>query len=216
MHQYIARRLIQALGVVFITSVVIFVATRLMADPLTILLPQDASMEQENLLRQQLGLDQPIYVQYVDFFAGLLRGDFGISWVHRKPAIEVVLIRLPASLQLAGAALMVSLLAAIPLGLWAGYLRSTGRGWLIEKLIMVVSLFGVSAPSFWLAIFGIFIFSVKLGWLPTSGKGTLAHAVMPVMILAVYNIAVTTRLTRSGTLSVMTQDYIRTARAGHH
>lgn len=213
MQRYILQRLIQAVGVIFLSSLIIFVATRVTADPLTLLLPEDATLEEEEALRHQLGLDQPIHVQYVNFVTGLLRGDFGISWVHHEPAIQLILNRLPASSELASAALVLSLVLSIPLGLIAGYLRGTGRGWLLEKIIMILSLLGISSPAFWLAIFAIFVFSVKLGWLPTSGRGGLAHLVMPVVILAIYPVASTTRLIRSGMVEVLSTDYIRTARA---
>jgi len=213
MQRYIVRRLIQTVIVILLASMVIFAGTRLTADPMKLLLDEHATKEQEEITRQRLGLDRPIWQQYLRFVVGMTRGDFGESWVYRRPAMKLVLERLPASLQLAAGAAVLSLVLAIPFGVLSGYARASGRWPLLDKLVVTFSLLGISAPTFWVAIFAILVFAVKLHWLPTSGRGTLAHAVMPVCILSFGSLATMVRLARSGTLEVYHDDYVRTARA---
>jgi peptide/nickel transport system permease protein len=213
MQRYIVRRLVQTVIVILLASMVIFAGTRLTADPLKLLLDEHATKEEEALVRERLGLDRPIWEQFIRFVIGMTRGDFGESWVYRKPAMELVLERLPASLQLAGGAAALSLVLAIPFGILSGYARASGRWPLLDKLVVIFSLLGISAPTFWVGIFAILIFAVKLNWLPTSGRGTLAHAVMPVCILSFGSLATMVRLARSGMLEAYHEDYIRTARA---
>jgi ABC-type dipeptide/oligopeptide/nickel transport system permease component len=174
-----------------------------------LMLPGDASMAEVETLRQQLGFNDPLYVQYWRFASQAVQGDLGASLYHRVPAIDLILERLPASLELAGAAMLIALLVSIPLGI----LSAVKRGSLWDMASMLGALFGLSMPHFWLGIMLILLFSVTLGWLPTSGRGSLAQLVMPSIALGLSLMAMFARLTRSVMLEVLSQDYVRTARA---
>jgi len=174
-----------------------------------LMLPGDASMAEVETLRQQLGFNDPLYVQYWRFASHAVRGDLGSSLYHRVPAIDLIFERLPASLELAGAAMLIALVVSIPLGI----VSAVKRGSLLDMTSMLGALFGLSMPHFWLGIMLILLFSVTLGWLPTSGRGTLAQLVMPSIALGLSLMAMFARLTRSVMLEVLSQDYVRTARA---
>jgi peptide/nickel transport system permease protein len=156
-----------------------------------------------------MGFDDPFFVQYGRFLKGALRGDFGQSVRHGEPAFDLVLERMPATLELAGAALLLALCLAIP----AGIVSAVRRNSPVDYIATVVALFGQSLPTFWLGIMLILVFSVQFHWLPSSGRGTLQHLVLPAVTLGLFTTARITRLTRSGMLEVLSQDYIRTARA---
>jgi len=178
-------------------------------DPVAILMPPDATVEQIDQMRRQLGLDRPLYVQYGRFLLRAMKGDLGVSYYHGVPALRLVLQRLPASLELVVAAMLISVILALPLGIWAGLRPRT----LLDKSSLLMSLAGISAPPFWIGIVCILIFSVELKWLPSSGRGTFAHILLPAGSLAVYRLALFIRLIRAGMMDVLSQDYIRTARA---
>lgn len=178
-------------------------------DPVTILMPPDATVEQIEQMRRQLGLDRPLYVQYGRFLSRAMKGDLGVSYYHGVPALRLVLQRLPASLELVVAAMLISVILALPLGIWAGLRPRT----LLDKSSLLMSLAGISAPPFWIGIVCILVFSVELKWLPSSGRGTFAHILLPAGSLAVYRLALFIRLIRAGMMDVLSQDYIRTARA---
>lgn len=209
MTRYLAQRFLQMLGVFLIISLVVFLLLVLTGDPIELLLPPASDLAQVEAMRRQLGLDRPWYVQYVKFLASAVRGDLGESFYFREPAIRLVLERLPASLELVVWTMAVSTVAAIPLGVLAA---TRPRTWL-DRLILVGSLVGISAPTFWIGIVLIALFVVSLGWLPSSGRGGWEHLVLPVATLAFYRVALFVRLIRAGMLDVLGQDYIRTARA---
>jgi ABC-type dipeptide/oligopeptide/nickel transport system permease component len=209
MTRYLAHRFLQMLAVFLIVSVVVFLLLVLAGDPIELLLPPASDLAQVEAMRRQLGLDRPWYVQYVKFLTAAVRGDLGESFYFREPAIRLVLERLPASLELVVWTMAVSTAAAIPLGVLAA---TRSRTWL-DRLILVGSLVGISAPTFWIGIVLIAVFVVSLGWLPSSGRGGWAHLVLPVATLAFYRVALFVRLVRAGMLEVLGQDYIRTARA---
>ena len=156
-----------------------------------------------------MGFDDPVAVQYVRFLKGALRGDFGESLRHGEPAMHLVLERLPATFELAGAGLLIALCLAIPAGIVSAVQRNTA----VDYVSTVVALLGQAMPTFWLGIMLILVFSVRLNWLPSSGRGGLEHLVLPAITLGLFTTARITRLTRSGMLEVLGQDYIRTARA---
>lgn len=209
MAGYIIRRFAQLIVVLWVVSLIIFVIIHFTGDPISLLLPDLATEAQREALRQALGLDQPIWKRYLAFLAGALRGDLGISYYHQQPALRLVVERLPASLELVVAAMAMAIVVSVPVGVLAAVRRGT---W-VDQGILVGSLFGISAPPFWIAIMLILIFAVELRWFPSSGRGTLAHLVLPAFSLALYRIALFVRLIRSGMLDVLGHDYIRTARA---
>ncbi len=209
MRSYLLRRLWQAVLVLFGVSVVVFLILHLTGDPAALLLPPDASAEDVVRFRKAMGFDDPVAVQYVRFLKGALRGDFGESVRHGEPAMDLVLERLPATFELAGAGLLLALCLAVPAGIISAVKRNTP----IDYFSTVVALMGQAMPTFWLGIMLILVFSVRLSWLPSSGRGDLQHLILPAVTLGLFTTARITRLTRSGMLEVLGQDYIRTARA---
>jgi peptide/nickel transport system permease protein len=206
---YLARRLAQSLLVLLGVSFVVFFILHLTGDPALVLLPPDASAEDVRRFREAMGFNDPFIVQYGRFLAGALRGNFGLSIRHGEPAFDLVLERLPATFELAAAALVIALALAIP----AGIVSAVHRNTLVDYVSTVVALLGQSMPTFWLGIMLILFFSVRFNVLPSSGRGGLEHLVLPAVTLGLFTTARITRLTRSGMLEVLNQDYIRTARA---
>ncbi|WP_158880536.1 ABC transporter permease [Amycolatopsis anabasis] len=198
-----------ALVVLLCVATVAFFLVRLSGDPVKLLLPPDATAAQEATLRGSLGLDRPLIAQYLDYLAGLPKLDFGTSLFYDQPVAEVLFGRLPATLELAAAALTVALLLAIP----AGILAALHRGRAGDTGVMTGVLIGQSTPPFWVGILLILVFAVQLKILPASGYGDFAHLVLPAITLAVYSVAVIARLLRSSLIDVLGSDYIRTARA---
>lgn len=209
MNVYLLRRLGQSVLVLLGVSFVVFFILYLTGDPALVLLPPDATAEDIRKFREDMGFNDPFIVQYGRFLGGALRGDFGQSVRHGEPAFPLVLERLPATFQLSGAALLVALALAIP----AGVLSAVRRNTLMDYVATVVALLGQSMPTFWLGIMLILVFSVQFNLLPSSGRGGLEHLVLPAVTLGLFTTARITRLTRSGMLEVLNQDYIRTARA---
>jgi ABC-type dipeptide/oligopeptide/nickel transport system permease component len=188
---------------------VVFLILHLTGDPVLLLLPPDATAEDIAKFRTAVGFNDPVAVQYARLLRGVLRGDFGESVRHGEPALGLVLERLPATFELAGAGLLLALSLAIPAGIVSAVRRNT----LVDYIATVVALLGQAMPTFWLGIMLILVFSVRLSWLPSSGRGDLEHLILPAITLGLFTTARITRLTRSGMLEVLGQDYIRTARA---
>lgn len=210
MQGFILRRLLQAAAVLFGVSLVTFLLLHLTGDPVGLLLPPDAGPDEQERLRHLLGLDSPLPVQYVRFAAGALRGDFGESIRQAEPASSLVLERLPATLELTVAAMLLAVIVALP----AGIVAATHRGRAFDQLAMAVSLLGQSVPSFWLGIMLVLFFGVQLGWLPVAGRDAgWQSLVLPAVTLSMFSMARTARLVRSGMIDVLGQDFIRTARA---
>jgi ABC-type dipeptide/oligopeptide/nickel transport system permease component len=206
---YLLRRLWQSLLVIFGVSVVVVLILHLTGDPAALMLPPDATAEDIAKFRHDMGFDDPVAVQYVRFLKGAVRGDFGQSIRHGEPAMGLVVERLPATFELAGAGLVIALALAIPAGIVSAVRRNTS----IDYISTVVALLGQAMPTFWLGIMLILVFSVRLNWLPSSGRGDVEHLILPAITLGLFTTARITRLTRSGMLEVLGQDYIRTARA---
>jgi peptide/nickel transport system permease protein len=210
MASYIRRRLLQSVIVVWGVTLIVFFLLRLApGDPVLMLLAESAGPEQIAAARAKWGLDQPLPVQYWVFLTKALQGDLGESLFFQQPALEVLLERMPATLQLSAAALLFSLSVAIPVGILSALKRDTIWDYLGTSLAML----GQALPPYWLGIMLILIFSVNLGWFPTSGRGTVWHLVLPAVTLGSVLMALVTRLVRSGMLDVLGEDYIRTARA---
>jgi ABC-type dipeptide/oligopeptide/nickel transport system permease component len=209
MRTYIARRLRQALVVCWGISLITFLILWLKGDPTVLLLPIEATEQERQELRQAMGFDDPLVVQYWRFVKRTMYGDFGRSFFIDQPALALILERMPATLQLALAGLGISLLLAIPLGT----VSAIKRGSLLDNCVTVFALIGQAMPIFWLGLMLIIVFAVRLPFFPVSGYGTVWHLVLPSVTLGWSLAPVTMRLTRSGMLDVPKQDYIRTARS---
>lgn len=219
------QRCAQALLVVALMPIIVFAALHAMGNPVDILLPADADQHDRARLIQALGLDKPLWQQYLFFLRGIMNGDAGVSYVFDMPALQVIWQRMPATLELAVCSMLLAVAVAIPLGLYAGLKPD---GWL-AKTIMAGSILGFSLPTFWVGLMLIMLFSVQLGWLPSGGRGAtvrllgadwsfltldgLRHLLMPALNLALFKAALLLRLTRAGVQDVLPQDYIRLAYA---
>ena len=210
--QYLIRRLLQTIIVVFGVSIFSFGLMFLTGDPTEVLLGEAADfMTQEQIAeyRHIKGFDRPWYVQYASFVGNAVRGDFGESHRYHQPAFNVVIHRFPATLQLAVIALLISVVVAVPIGVISATRPNTG----VDYLSTFMALVGQSVPSFFLGIMLMLIFGVWLRWLPISGRGDWRNLLMPSFTLAAFSLARNMRLTRSSLLEVIQQDYVRTARA---
>ena len=202
------RRLGYALISLFLLSLTIFLLVRVTGDPTVLLVEPGASRADMDALRAELGLDRSLAVQYVSFVRDVLRGDFGRSFYYRTPVLELYLSRLPNSLLLALTAMAFSLILGIPTGILAAV--RVGGWW--DSAGKVFALLGLSMPSFWTGLLMILFFSVYLGWLPSSGAGTVLHVLMPAFALGWYFAAAHMRLTRSSMLEVLGSEYVKLAR----
>jgi peptide/nickel transport system permease protein len=209
MKGFILHRLFQALIVVWGISLITFSLLHLFRDPALILLPPEATKEDVALLRKEMGLDRPLIVQYGKFLAGMVQGDFGKSFVAQRPALSLVLERMPMTLWLAASGLLLALIISIPLGVLAAVRRNRIQ----DHSASVLAVLGQAMPLFWLDIMLIIIFAVKLRMLPASGAGSLRHVILPATGIAVSLLPILMRLTRSRMIEILSQDYIRTARA---
>ncbi|MGD6831798.1 ABC transporter permease [Sutcliffiella halmapala] len=209
MGKYLVRRLLQIIPVLFIISFIVFCLVFVAGDPVALMLPEDASQEDIDQLRTSLGLDRPFHIQYFTYMQGLLQGDFGDSFRYNASALPLVLERLPATLELAIAAMVVAIVIAIPLGIWSATKQNSS----LDLLATGGAVLGKAMPNFWLGIMLILLFSVTLGWLPVSGRGNFSHLVLPAITLGTGIAAEMTRLIRSSMLEILNQDYIRTAKS---
>jgi len=222
---FILRRSLQAVLVLFVMSLLVFVGVYAIGNPVDILInPVADQLERERTIAA-LGLDKPLWVQYGAFLSGALHGNLGRSFVHSTSALGLILERMPATLELAIAAMLIAIVLGIPLGLWAG-LRPDGFA---GRTIMAGSILGFSLPTFWVGLMLIMVFSVMLGWLPAGGRGPTTslfgiqvsflslegwrHLILPATNLALFKLALLIRLTRAGTREALLQDYVKFARA---
>lgn len=225
MLQYTMQRFGQMLLVLLVVSVIVFGIMNLTGDPVLLLVPPEATDQDIQRAREQLGLDRPIWEQYGIFLKNALHGNLGVSFVFRRPAVDLILERMPATIEMTVFAMLMAGLVAIPLGVFAGAYPNT----LASRGIMSASLLGISLPSFWLGIMLILFFAVETNLLPSSGRGEveiiggyrlsivtwdgIKHILMPALTLAVGQMAMLIRLTRAGIIEVMRQDYIKFAKA---
>src|SRR5438034_453729 len=209
MRRYIARELLQLVVVIIGISILAFVILHVLGDPVLLLLPQNAGHEEFERYQKLLGLDQPIWLQYWKFGSHAIQGDFGKSWYADTPAFALVLERMPPTIYLTLAGLVVAVLIALPLGILAALKRHT----FVDTLCTALAVGGQALPIFWLGIMLIIIFAVRLRALPASGYGTWQHFVMPAFCLGAALAPITMRLVRSGVIEVMNMEYIKTARA---
>jgi len=218
---WLLRRLFQALLVVLAMTVIVFIGVNVIGNPVDIMISPEADAAERVRAIAALGLDKPLWQQYLAFLGGLLRGDLGRSFVFNEPALKVIMQRLPATLELAVAAVLISVVAGLPAGLYAG-LRPDAFG---ARALMAGSILGFSLPSFWVGLMLILVFAVQLGWLPSTGRGAtvggwsfltgdgLLHLLLPALNLALFNVSLIMRLVRAGVREALPSDYVRFARA---
>jgi len=225
MTVFVIRRLLQSAAVVFAMSLIVFFGVNVIGNPVDILINPDFTQEEFDRAVRALGLDLPIHEQYFTFVRNAFAGDLGKSFVFGEPALQLILRHLPATLELAFSALLLSVVIGIPLGVWAGLKPDSIAG----KTIMAGSILGFSLPTFWVGIMMIMVFAVMLGWLPATGRGEtvtvfgipwsfltldgLAHLLLPAINLALLKISLVIRLARAGTREASLQDYVKFARA---
>ena len=202
-------RLLQSIAVVFVVVSLVFVGSRLIGDPIETYSARNATQEAIDAARDRLGLLDPMIVQYGNFLWGVLNLDFGDSIFSEQPAWDEVSSRMWATVQLSLAAFVLILAVGVPVGV----LAAIRRGMVPDLIARLFALVSQAMPNFWLGLVLIFIFAVQLGWLPTSGKGGFENLILPAITLAGFGMAATMRLTRSGMLEVLSNDYIRTAQA---
>lgn len=209
MTAYVARRLLHSVFVLLGLTIVIFVVTRTVGDPARLMLPIEATEAQYRSLRAELGLDNPLYVQFLSFAGDLARGDLGYSIWQRVPAAHLVLERIPATLLLAVSVIGFSLLVAVPMGALSAFSPRS----LVDRLTTTLAIVGVSMPTFWLALMLIIVFAVQLGWFKTSGYGGVGYLVLPVLALSVNHIGRIAQVVRSCMLDELSKAYVVTARS---
>ena len=209
MKGYVLKRILIAIFTMFLVLTVVFFVFRLGgADPVSIMLPPDATPKDAEKLTKKFGLDKPLMVQYFNFVKNAVRGDFGESFRYDEPALDVLIERFPATLQLG----LVAFLMSVVIGLTIGILSAVKPDSFIDRFGRVFALAGMSLPSFWVAVMLILFFGVTLRWLPISGRGTPLHYLMPAFCMSLYPVALITRLSRSAMLDALKSDYIVMAR----
>lgn len=225
MTGFIIQRLLQAMVVMLVISMLVFTGVYAIGNPIDVLLSPDATQQIREQTIRAYGLDQPLWRQYLDFLGRLLGGDFGRSFIFNMPVLDLIFSRLPATLELTLAAVIGATLIGVPLGIYAGYRPDS----LLAKGIMALSILGFSVPTFWIGLILIVVFAVELGWLPAGGRGEtvmflggewsfltldgLKHMFLPALNLSLFKFAMMVRLARAGTREIMLTDTVRFARA---
>jgi peptide/nickel transport system permease protein len=225
MTTWLIRRLIQALFVVLVMSVIVFIGVHVIGNPVDILISPEADQAERARIIAALGLDQPLWKQYLLFVNDALHGNLGRSFVFNEPALRLIAQRMPATMELAVTAVLMSIVLGIPLGLYAG-LYPEGA---VARTILAGSILGFSLPTFWVGLMLIMVFAVQLGWLPSTGRGATAeflgvqwsfltldglrHLVLPALNLSLFNISLVLRLTRAGVRETLPMDFVKFARA---
>ncbi|AWN55245.1 ABC transporter permease [Methylobacterium sp. 17Sr1-1] len=225
MAELLFRRLIQAATVMLAMSMLVFAGVYAIGNPIDVLIGPDASQAVRAEVIARYGLDLPLWRQYLGFLDRLLHGDFGRSFVYGVPVLDLILVRLPATLELTLSAILIAVTVGVPLGMYAGYRPGSPAA----RAVMAASVVGVSVPTFWIGLILILVFAVWLGWLPAGGRGEtvrvlgtewsiltpdgLAHLVLPALNLALFKLALMIRLARAGTLEIMLGDTVKFARA---
>jgi peptide/nickel transport system permease protein len=222
---FVIRRLLQSAVVLFVMSLLVFLGVYAIGNPVDILINPNADQEDIERAIKGLGLDKPLWEQYLVFLRQAAEGDLGRSFAFNVPALQLIVERMPATLELATAAMLIAVVVGLPLGLWAGLKPDSLAG----RTIMAGSILGFSLPTFWVGLMLIMVFSVYLGWLPSNGRGPttelfgvpvsflswdgIRHLIMPATNLALFNLSLVIRLTRAGTREALLQDYVKFARA---
>ncbi|MFV0490301.1 MAG: ABC transporter permease, partial [Pseudorhodobacter sp.] len=225
MFTTLLRRLIQSVFVIIAMTVIVFIGINIIGNPVDILINPDLNQAERQRVIEHLGLDKPLWQQYLTFLQGLTQGDFGNSFVYKRSALQVIFERLPATLELAISAMIIAIVVGLPLGLYAGLYPER----ISSRLIMTGSILGFSLPTFWVGLMFILVFAVQLGWLPSNGRGDtaemlgmnwsfltrdgLSHLLLPALNLALFKTSLILRLTRAGVQEVVMQDFVKFARA---
>lgn len=218
MGNYILRRIVDFIPTILVVAVIVFIITRLIpGDPAAVMLGPQASVKDIEALRESLGLNDPLYIQFFHYFSDLLTGNLGVSLTYNEPIVQLILDRFPNTLILAITALIIAFVIGVP----AGIISASKQNSLLDYAVMLISLIGVSMPIFWLGVMLVLYFSVNLGWFPSTGMGDMSegiipyfkHLILPSITLATIPMATFARITRSSMLEVISQDYIKTARA---
>jgi peptide/nickel transport system permease protein len=207
--RYLTTRIVHSLVVILAVSAVVFMLSHLSGDPAALLLPRDANRAQLEQFYRDIGYDQPLPLQFIRFLGALLHGDLGVSLFTKEPALNIVLERLPATLELAGAALLISIVVSFPVGVYA----ATHPYSIADRVLLGVTVLAQSMPIFWLGLMLIALFGVQLHWLPVAGRGGLDHLILPAVALSLYSLSRNARIIRSSMLDTLGTEYIRTARA---
>src|SRR5271169_5841067 len=225
MLAFIVRRSLQAVLVLLVVSLLVFIGVHAVSNPVDILINTPVDAQQRGRALAALGLEAPMWTQFLVFISGVLHGDLGRSFVHDTPALGLILERMPATLELVIAAMLMAALLGFPLGMWAGLKPDSGAG----RTILAGSILALSLPAFWVGLLLVMVFSVSLGWLPVYGRGPTTlllgvpvsclslegwrHLILPATTLALFNLGQLIRLARAGTGEVLRQDYVKFARA---
>jgi peptide/nickel transport system permease protein len=225
MLAFIVRRSLQAVLALLVMSLLVFIAAHAVSNPVDILINTPVDAQQRGHALAALGLEEPMWTQFLSFISGVLHGDLGRSFVHDTPALGLILERMPATLELVIAAMLMAVLLGLPLGLWAGLKPDSGAG----RTILAGSMLALSLPAFWVGLLLVMVFSVTLGWLPVYGRGPTTlllgvpvsflslegwrHLILPATSLSLFNLALLIRLARAGTRAALRQDYVKFARA---
>lgn len=208
MRRFIVQRLLQGVVLVLLVATIVFFLGRLTGNPVDMILPEDASEEDRQEMIETLGLDGPLHVQFAIFVKNALQGDLGLSIRYRQPASDIFFSRLPNTLKIVPAAMLIAILMAIPLGI----LSALRRGSITDRVSGTIAVLGIATPNFWLGILLIYIFSVKLGWLPSARMGGFAHYVLPTITLGTFLVAGFMRLIRSSMLEILDSEFVKLAR----
>ncbi|MCP5150149.1 MAG: ABC transporter permease [Ectothiorhodospiraceae bacterium] len=225
MTGFAIQRLLQAIAVMLVMSAIVFLGVYAIGDPMELLIPPEAPQDIRREIVARFGLDRPLWVQYLTFLGNVVQGDFGRSFIYNMPVLDLILGRLPATLELTLAAVLGATLIGVPLGIYAGY-RPDRAG---ARIVMALSILGFSVPTFWVGLILILTFAVSLGWLPAGGRGAtvellgtqwsfltangLSHLLLPALNLALFKLAMMIRLARAGTREIMLTDTVQFARA---
>lgn len=210
MLKYILKRILFMIPALLITSLIIFVAMNISGgDPVDTILPENATVQEKQALRDEMGLDDPILVQYARYMGGLVTGNMGVSYVSGNDVFDTFMDRLPMTLALGGLALFIAVIISVPLGIYTALNQNTWK----DTSGMIFALFGVSMPNFWLGLMLMLLFSVNLGWLPSGGTGGFKYIILPALTVGLGLAALITRTSRSAMLDVLRQDYMNTAKA---
>ena len=208
MQRYILLRFLQAAVTLLILSLAVFLSVHLTGNPALYLLGPEATEQDYEQMKRNMGLDRPLYIQYADFLGGVVRADFGDSHIRDVPARDILVQRLPATLQLAGVAFLLTIIVGVPLGILSAIKRDS----ILDQIGKLFAVIGIAAPSFWIAIMLILLFGAILGWLPTYGRGGIEHFILPAFVLSWHSMAGVLRLARSSMLEVLDSEYVKFAR----
>lgn len=207
--KYLARSLLKTIPVLFLITLIVFILVRVTGDPVSLMISETATDEEREALRESLGFNDPLYIQYIDYMGDLIKGDFGNSHRYETDALGLVIERLPATIELAIASMIIAVIVSVPLGILSAIKRNS----FFDLFVTGGAVLGKAMPNFWLGIMLILFFSVQIGIFPVSGRGTFLHLVLPAIALGTGIAAEMARLIRSSMLEILGQDFIRTARS---